>query len=101
MLWRVGAVALFGLDQAAPVEVAEGLLDGALGEARVVGDALVADADGRLALGAAASPEVEVDQERGGGSVVAHQVAHEHFHDVGIEREGALGCYHSKHYSRP
>ncbi len=99
MLRRVRLVPACGLDQPAAAQDAQGLLDGALGEAGVLGDLAVAQADGGRALGAGAAPEEQVHEERRGAAVVADQVAEQDIDDVAVEAEGVGGDYHFQYYS--
>ena len=55
----------------------DGALDGAFREAGLFGYALVAERGGASSFGFGLAPDVEVDEEGGGGFVVADEVSHE------------------------
>src|SRR5213593_4593286 len=98
VLRRGGRALVHRPDQLAAVEMADGRLHRALGEAGVVGDPLVADARAPGAAVARAAPEMEVDGEGGGRLVVAHQVAHQGVENVVVDRY-RFHRYSDRHYS--
>src|SRR5262245_19922738 len=95
---------LQGFHQPAPVQDPQRLLHGAFRETRLLRDLAVADARAGRARTPGpqrATPQEQEDQERPGGEIATDQVAQEHVHDVSIDPEWLLLCYHSYDYSRP
>ena len=87
-----GSVGPGGGEEFAAEQPADGRLRGAAGEAGVLGEALIADADGGAVAGLLAS-QPEIDEEGGGLAVVAGEVAEESVEDVVVEFD--LGAGHA------
>jgi hypothetical protein len=75
-----------GSDQLAILKVCQGVLDGASGEAGGGGDRLMGPAYRPVCVLGCVTIEVEVDEERGRASVVAHEVGQQAVEQVGVER---------------
>jgi predicted enzyme related to lactoylglutathione lyase len=74
-------------DEPAAVQDPERLLNGALGQARLLGDLAVAHALPLPAPSVRPPPEEEIDDERGRAVVVSDEIAQEDVDDVLVERE--------------
>ena len=101
MLRCVGLVLLFRSHEPPTVQDSQGLLDGALGEARIFGDVAVAEPHARRRQAARVPPKKQIDKKSRRRSIVADQITKEHVHQVMINRKGSRRRrYHRKYYSR-
>src|SRR5688500_18685511 len=72
----------------AALQVVDGVLHSPLGEPRSLRDPLKWNAGLSVPR---SSPQPEVHQERGRGSVVAYQIAHQDVEDIGVDLDRGLG----------
>ena len=81
-----------GADQPAPEKMADGSLNSALGEPRVIRDCLMAYLDRPRTGKGEPAPQVDIDEECRRFFVMTGKVRHERFQHIGIQAYGFHRC---------
>jgi hypothetical protein len=93
-VFRCGGVVLaVGFYQPSAMQDAQGLLDGALRKAGLLGDLAVAQPRGLASLAHGPPPQVQVDDEGRRTMIMAHQIAEQNVDYVLIHMEGSHTVY--------